>query len=206
MGNRTGCGMFEGTRVKNDKYWIKEFSDIENRTVKELYYQMKVIRKEIDMAEFKRLLHMAITNFRRTKKLTDNLEFLYDYIQVIIDRDISNAIKFRISMEEFYMLWHQDEQGIEFQSSDTAILATRKDKGGLSCLECLVCPPRKGLNSKIENTMHPNVRDIKRGPQTQREFYTEPQEQLIEQEEVLVNNNGVLPKRKFSEDDLKYYS
>ena len=57
------------------------------------------------MADFRRILNFSVTQFRKTKKLTENMEFLYDYIQVIIERDINNPIKFRISMEEFYMLW-----------------------------------------------------------------------------------------------------
>lgn len=42
MGNRSGCGIFQGPRIKDEKYWVKELNEEDNRMIKELFYHMNV--------------------------------------------------------------------------------------------------------------------------------------------------------------------
>eukprot|EP00347_Sterkiella_histriomuscorum_P004162 403361518 len=225
MGNRTGCGIFQGPRYKEEKYSVKELNDEDNRTIKELYYEMKVFRKEINMSEFKRILNFSIQSMRKERKISQNLDYTYEYIQVIIEKDLTSTQKFRITMEEFYMLWQyavkekiNDENGGSLTNQNPIIQRQYQNsrKSGGMCFECFVCPKRVKVGKSIMDE-----KTIQQLEYRQRQMisYSQPQDdsedsqetesvQLdksvdLDQQQLRYTNNS--DKQKLEDDEYKFY-
>ena len=63
------------------------------------------IGKEVTISEFKQLLQSHIQRFRRSKKITEDIELLHDIIDMLLNKDIDSRQSFRIGIDEFYLLW-----------------------------------------------------------------------------------------------------
>ena len=61
--------------------------------------------KEVTLEEFTKLLNSVINTFRRSRKLSDELEDLYLYIEAILDKETHHGDRFRLSMDDFVGLW-----------------------------------------------------------------------------------------------------
>ena len=59
----------------------------------------------MSLYEFKRLFDNQMTIMRKRKRLTEEIELLYDYIEMLVQRDIYSREKYRIGMVEYYALW-----------------------------------------------------------------------------------------------------
>jgi hypothetical protein len=42
---------------------------------------------------------------RKRKRITENIEMLYDYIEVLVQKDIYSRDRFRVGTREYYVLW-----------------------------------------------------------------------------------------------------
>ena len=50
MGNRTGCGIFQGPRGKEDKYWVEGIDVDDNRIIKQMYYSLNIQSKPLSFS------------------------------------------------------------------------------------------------------------------------------------------------------------
>lgn len=42
---------------------------------------------------------------RKKKKITARMDLIYDYIEMTLRRDLSQAERYRINLDDFYTLW-----------------------------------------------------------------------------------------------------
>jgi len=63
------------------------------------------IGRQVTMLEFKRILDAQFAFFRRRRLITYDLEMLHDVIEELLQKDLDSKQKFRISIEEYFMLW-----------------------------------------------------------------------------------------------------
>ncbi len=61
--------------------------------------------RELTLYEFKRLLDGQMALMRKRKRITENIEMLYDYIEVLVQKDIYSRDRFRVGTREYYVLW-----------------------------------------------------------------------------------------------------
>jgi hypothetical protein len=50
-------------------------------------------------------LHTTVYGFNQRKKISPNIQILYQGVEMILKKDVSKRQKFRISIDEFMMLW-----------------------------------------------------------------------------------------------------
>jgi predicted lipase len=63
--------------------------------------------REISLYEFKRLLDNQMAIMRKKKRITENLEMTYDYVEMLLQKDIYSRDRYRIGFAEYYALWQQ---------------------------------------------------------------------------------------------------
>jgi len=59
------------------------------QSVKSFNYK-QCIGKEVTISEFKQLLQSHIQRFRRSKKITEDIELLHDIIDMLLNKDIDS--------------------------------------------------------------------------------------------------------------------
>ena len=43
--------------------------------------------------------------YRKKKRISQNLDLIYEYIDILLKKDISSKDSYRIGIDEFYVLW-----------------------------------------------------------------------------------------------------
>eukprot|EP00347_Sterkiella_histriomuscorum_P015803 403355623 len=143
MGNRSGCSMFSTERRDDEKYFIEGLTSDENQVLKQIFLQMDITRREISIIEFKRTLDLQMSFMRKRKRITHQMEQIYDYIDVLLNKDMHSRERYRIGLNEFMVLWQNalHEKRLEDRRQWKDI--KNHDSGDRdSCLTCLVCQKR----------------------------------------------------------------
>ncbi|CDW84754.1 UNKNOWN [Stylonychia lemnae] len=162
MGNRNVCGFFPEMRREDDKFSIDGLNYDENAIIKQIYTSMGISNKEVSMVEFKRNLDVQMIFMRKRKLITPNMDQIYDYIDVLLDKDMRSNMRYRIGLNEFMVLWQNalHEKKLEDRRQWKDIKYKEPERENM-CYGCLLCQKRdKIVKSEMSAEFAPT--DLKR--------------------------------------------